>query len=222
MMFAAALFDLDGLLLDTEAVFHAVDLEVLTAHGADPEEARAAVDAMVGQDETACRAIRESRFPTLDFDAVNADCRVRIDAIFAKGIPVCRDVIRLLDALDAHGIPKAVATNSSKTQGWRKLGLGGLEPRFDVLIGYDMVAAAKPAPDIFVAAAEALGQSPAQCIAFEDSDTGALAARRAGCTVVQVPNLQRTPSAHADFAAETVWEGALAAGLNLDRAPVIR
>lgn len=211
--FDAVLFDLDGLLVDTEAVFHAVDLDLLTGQGVPPARAAAVLDEMIGQDEVTCRALIARSFPTLDLEALDRDRAHGIEAAFAKGIPLRPNVVALLDRLQAIDMPMAVATNSSHARALYKLQITGLAERFDVVVGFDMVPDPKPAPDVYRRAAQDLGRDPGRCVAFEDSDTGARAARAAGCFVVQVPNLQATDGRWADLVCPDVLSGAQQAGI---------
>lgn len=214
-MFSAILFDLDGLLIDSEAVFHRVEHELLVEVGVAPALATSIMAELLGRDEPTGRAIMEARLPDIDLGALDGERARRIKAASAQGFPIRPRVHDLLDALDHLGLPRAVATNSSNARAQQKLHSSGLRARVHAVIGHDDVSAPKPAPDVYLAAAEALGMSARDCLAFEDSEPGAEAARAAGCTVVQVPNLAPTQGRHAHHVAETVWDGAVMAGLRL-------
>jgi HAD superfamily hydrolase (TIGR01509 family) len=114
-------------------------------------------------------------------------------------------VADLLALLKAQAVPVAVATNSSTAGAWRKLRLAGIGDAFEVVIGFDAVPLAKPAPDVFLAAAAGLNVAPADCIAFEDSDPGVAAALAADMA------LPRQTGAH--HLAGSILDGARAAGL---------
>lgn len=218
-MYSAILFDLDGLLIDSEAIFHAVELDLLREAGASEEAARAALNDLIGRDEATGSALLAERFPEIDRAAMAGPRRTRIKAAMAQGIPVRPRVFDLLDALDALRLPRAVATNSSHAGALRKLSDAGLDRRVDAVVGHDMVARPKPDPDVYTEAARLLGVPPSACLAFEDSELGAQAAHAAGCTVVQVPNLAPSVGRYAHHVAETVWHGALSAGLRLPGGP---
>ncbi len=81
------------------------------------------------------------------------------------------------------------------------------------VVGYDAVARAKPAPDVFLEAADRLKVAPTRCVAFEDSDTGVAAALEAGMTVVQVPDMVPARSTRAHHLAPSLLDGARACGL---------
>lgn len=214
-MYSAILFDLDGLLIDSEAVFHKIEIALLTEAGVDADLARALLSELVGRDEKTGRAILSERLPTIDLAALNAERTRRVQAAAAHGFPIRPRVHDLLDALDALNMPRAVATNSSNASARRKLTASGLLGRVQAVVGHDDVARPKPAPDVYAGAARALGVPPETCLAFEDSDLGAQAAHAAGCTVVQVPNLVPTEGRHAHHVAQTVWHGAELAGIRL-------
>lgn len=214
-MFSAILFDLDGLLIDSEAVFHRVEFELLTEVGVAQSVARDVLSELLGRDEKTGRAIMRERLPDVDLDALDGERMRRIAVADAQGFPIRPRVHDLLDALDRLRLPRAVATNSSHARAEHKLRRSGLRDRVQAVIGHDNVARPKPAPDVYQAAARALGMAPEACLAFEDSEPGAQAASAAGCTVVQVPNLAPTEGRHAHHVAHTVWEGAEVAGLVL-------
>ena len=109
------------------------------------------------------------------------------------GVPQKAGLDALLHQLEVYGIPKAIATSSSRPDA--ALCLGRLADRFDAIVTGDEVERGKPAPDIFLLAAQRLALSPVHCLALEDSETGALAALAAGMSVILVPDLQPPSSA---------------------------
>ncbi|MBV8470365.1 MAG: HAD family hydrolase, partial [Burkholderiaceae bacterium] len=112
------------------------------------------------------------------------------DAIVAReGLVVKPGLRELLDWLDAHAIPRAVATSTRRSRALAKLERAGLWPRIQALVGGDEIARGKPAPDIFLRAAELLGVSTPSCIVLEDSEPGITAALAAGMTPIMVPDL---------------------------------
>ena len=118
-----------------------------------------------------------------------------MDEIIAEGgIPLKPGLAAFLAAVDALGLKKAVATSTARKRALYKLNLAGVPGTIETLAGGDEVARGKPAPDLFLLAAERLGVPPAECLAFDDSDPGVLAARAAGMRVVIIPD-QKRPSA---------------------------
>ena len=115
----------------------------------------------------------------------------QISARASAGIPLKPGVLALLGALQAQGLPCAVATSTRTEAAVQHLETAGLGGYFQAIIGGEQVLNGKPAPDIYVKAAKELGADPAKCAAFEDSDPGALAAIASGAVVVQVPDMKQ-------------------------------
>ncbi|OAI42132.1 hypothetical protein AYO41_01170 [Verrucomicrobia bacterium SCGC AG-212-E04] len=107
--------------------------------------------------------------------------------IEAHGIPHKTGLGTLLDALEARGLPKGVATSTRRE--WALRSLGALADRFEVLATGDEVPRGKPAPDIFLLCAERLQVAPPACLVLEDSEAGIHAAHAAGMRVIMVPDL---------------------------------
>ncbi|PCI05123.1 MAG: phosphatase [Hyphomicrobiales bacterium] len=184
----AVIFDMDGLLLDTERVY----LEGL-------RQTRAAFDLDLN-DELFFSLIGLDREKTeiklaagleehVDFDAFNKEWRQRTEVLFMQPIPIKPGVHDLLDRLQSLKMPYAIATATKTEKAQHHLTLTGLIDLFPIVIGGDQVENGKPAPDIYLKAAAALNIEPHLCAAFEDSDTGTRAAVAAGTRTVQVPDL---------------------------------
>lgn len=109
--------------------------------------------------------------------------------IHAGAIPLKPGVHALLDALDRHGLRRAVATSTRRSRALPKLEAVGLLVRMDGVVGGDEVARGKPAPDIFLAAAALLGAGVGGCLVIEDSNAGVRGALAAGARVMMVPDL---------------------------------
>lgn len=210
--YAAVIFDLDGLLIDTEATSVEVGIETLAAFGHQVE--RDFLLTMIGVDEDECAAILSAHLgEALDYHRFESSWREACRARHAKGIVQKSGADDLLRGLAAASIPRAIATNSRTEAGLRKLGQSRLDHHFDHVVGFDLVTAPKPAPDVYLEAAIRLGVDPANCLAFEDSDPGVAAALAAGMTVVQVPDLAPSRTNRAHFTAESLSRGAHLAGL---------
>lgn len=208
MTFAAAIFDLDGTLVDTERLAMAAGLETLRLAGVEATED--VFHRLVGVDDVTGTAILGRLFPGLDVPAYRTDWNRRFHAALDAGIPLKAFAVEVLTAIP---LPRAVATSSTRAQADRKLARTGLHVHFAAVVTYDDVTAPKPDPEPFLRAAERLGVDPTACVAFEDSETGARAARAAGMTVVQVPDVLPTRGEHAHHVARDLWEGARAVGL---------
>jgi len=213
--FRGALFDMDGLLLDSERACVVAFNETVQGFGLPP----------MPDVPLACIGLRSDGVRTkvsaalaerVEYDAFYAAWGQRISTAFAQGIPVKADVFALLGALKAQGTPCAVATSTRTASAEVQLQKAGLRGYFKAVIGGEQVANGKPAPDIYLMAAKALGLSAADCVAFEDSDPGTLAAIASGAALVQVPDV-KPPSAallaNGHLVAASVLTGARHVGL---------
>lgn len=210
--FDAVVFDLDGTLIDTESLCNDAGVEACARLGL-PVSA-AFFEGLAGiDDRTRVRLIEEHTGGTVDLAVFLAEWDRLCTERFQAGIPVKDGALALLDRLDAMGMPLALATSSRRGPAREKLDGSGLASRFRIVVTFDDVAAAKPAPDPYLLAAERLGVDPRRCLAFEDSDPGARSANAAGLTVVQVPDLHSTDGVHAHHVAATLLDGAAMAGL---------
>ena len=184
----AVVFDMDGLLVDTESVF-------LTAMSRAAAEA--GLDYPLAFHRTligTTHAVGERLFLDAyghDFDlaAFRARTFAVVDEIRREGLRLKAGVLELLDHLDALGLPSAIATSSGHATVEAHLGWSGIVPRFQAVIADGDYARSKPHPDPFLAAARALDVDPAACLALEDSHNGVRAAHAAGMMVVMVPDL---------------------------------
>jgi len=186
----AAIFDCDGLLADTETPDYDAWRTLYAEHGLtlDVRDWAALIGVAKGHDLADWhQALAASVGPAYDRDAVTA----RRQAHYARAMQTLAPmpgVVALLDALALEGIPAAVASNSER--GWveRVLGITGLAGRFAAIATADEVARPKPAPDVYLLAAQRLNIPPACCIAFEDSPRGLAAAHAAHMVTVAVPS----------------------------------
>lgn len=185
----AVIFDLDGLLFDTERVAdRALTLALADMGIAAPVDL---YEKMIGR--TICNTARVlyAEFGE-DFDADGAIARADryFDQFIAEnGIPQKPGVLELLDAIDQTGLKKAVASSSHREYVERKLTNSGIVTRFNAIISADEVSRGKPAPDLFLKAAELLQEEPADCLVLEDSIAGVKGADAAGMTVIMVPDI---------------------------------
>ena len=184
----AVVFDMDGLLVDTESMFRDVLMEVSRRRGAHlPFEV---FQRMVGLQHEASRAVAMAHFgDDFDYDAWDAEAWEMARAHTAVGVAVKEGVVELLDYLEEAGISRAVATSSGHPTVTRTLGPNGLLSRFQTIIAAGDYARGKPNPDPFLTAAARLGVDPAACLALEDSHNGVRAAHAAGMMTIMVPDL---------------------------------
>jgi beta-phosphoglucomutase-like phosphatase (HAD superfamily) len=184
----AVVFDMDGLLVDTEALIRDVYVELAQARGASmPEHV---FHRMIGLPNAASDAVARAHFgPHFPLEALHADVSARVYAACEVGVALKAGVVELLDHLDAAATPRAIATSSSHGAVQRTLGPSGILPRFDAVVAAGDYARGKPNPDPFLTAAARLATAPEHCLALEDSHNGVRAAHAAGMMTVMVPDL---------------------------------
>lgn len=210
----ALLFDMDGLLLDTERVVQAAFVEECARLGRVGDEVRDFFLALVGT-SGAEASDRAGRFlgTGVDMDAFNAAIETNFNTRMAQGVMLRPTVAEVIPALAAAGHAMAVVTSTRGDRARDHLDEAGLLGHFRFVLGGDEVPSPKPDPAPYRMAAERLGHAPGDALAFEDSDTGTTAAVQAGCTTVQIPDLRPAGQALPDLG-QHVSE-TLAAGLAL-------
>ncbi len=215
----ALVFDFDGLIIDTEwSEFVTVRAE-FEAHGVDLQldEWRHRVGRADNPHWSAW--LQEAAEGPVDVAAVRAR-RLEAHHALIRREEVRPGVVALLDEAAAAGVPTAVASSSPTTWVEPHLDRVGLLERFIIIRCRDHVARGKPAPDLYLAAAEALGVRPARSVALEDSHHGSTAARAAGFVCVVAPNeVTRVPEfPDADLVVDSLADVDLAAlGRLVDR-----
>jgi beta-phosphoglucomutase-like phosphatase (HAD superfamily) len=179
----AVIFDCDGVLVDSEAVYHEVELAVLAEMGL-PYDRHDFKARFMGMSDKAFYAALEADARTRLGRSVEADLRAQLRERFAAASDRLAAVPGATRAVDAVRQPKAVASSSTAAGLAFKLKLSGLWERFAPHIySADQVTHAKPAPDLFLLAARELGVAPARCLVIEDSVNGVRAAQAAGMRV---------------------------------------
>ncbi|NLL36883.1 MAG: HAD family phosphatase [Fretibacterium sp.] len=188
-MIDAVIFDMDGVMFDTETLNMRAWMEAGTLHGYVVTEEM--VHAHIGANVQFTRNLMEKHFgPEFDFDAVRADrIRIAFEDIKENGMPVKPGLVELLDWLRGRGFRTAMATSSERRFVDFYLERSGIRHPFDVIVTGDMVTRSKPEPDIFLKAAEELRTEPVRCMVLEDSYNGIRAARAAGTVPVMIPDL---------------------------------
>jgi len=183
----AVVFDMDGLMLDTEKLALEKWLEVSAEYRVEssPEFFRR----FIGKRSADSVALLAEAYG-IDFPAdlfLRKVGELMKEHVALQGAPHKQGLLEILDWLELNHIPKAVAT-STRLEGAQK-SLGDLLPRFHALVTGDQVLHGKPAPDIFLAAAERLRVPPSQCLALEDSEYGIRSAAAAGMLVIMIPDM---------------------------------
>jgi HAD superfamily hydrolase (TIGR01509 family) len=188
-VFTAAIFDMDGLLLDSERVIMQAWLcsaeeeqlplsgpDFLQVVGCGAQESRERLSKLLGG--------------VASFQRVSDRARAKLAAQPGVVFPLKPGALRLLGLLRARGVPCAVASSTFVAEVRYRLAKVEILDYFQALAGGDEVSRSKPDPQVYLLAADRLGVPPPRCLAFEDSDHGARAAHRAGLHVVMVPDLK--------------------------------
>lgn len=211
--YAAVLFDLDGTLVDTEALCNDTGVAACAALGIDVS--LAFFESLAGiHDAERARLIAAEAGRPIDQAAFYAEWdRLTYERMDQTGIPLKPGATALLTQLQAAGLPLALVTSSRRGPAHHKLKAAGLAAFFDRVVTVEDIPHPKPAPDAYRFAAAALGADPLACLVFEDSEPGATAGHAAGCTVVQIPDIHGTDGRHAHHVAPGLIEGARMAGL---------
>jgi HAD superfamily hydrolase (TIGR01509 family) len=185
----AVVFDMDGLMVDTEPLSRQAWAHVLQAYGYELEDEL--YRRMIGR-----RTEESVQFVLSAIDiSVTATELVRrkrevFDGIRAKGVPVMPGLMELQSAIARRGLPWAVATSSPRYHAELILAQLGLATACRAIAAGDEVERGKPAPDIYLLAAERLELPSSQCLALEDSEPGCRAAVAAGMVTVAVPGVE--------------------------------
>jgi len=184
----AVVFDMDGLILDTEPIYKRAWQSAAAELGYDLDDAFYA--RFVGRPNDDCERLLLERFgAAFPLDRFRARWRDLWDADAASnGIQSKPGLLGLLTMLDSLSLPFAIATSSEAGETDFCLRAAGLDRRFPVRVTRDQIAHGKPAPDIYLEAARRLHVPPEQCVALEDSEAGILSASRAGMVALLIPD----------------------------------
>ncbi len=193
-MISHVIFDCDGVLIDSEKLSMDVDIALLAENGINLTEAEihhrfvgTTFEAMVAELE------REYKRPLPPDLAARKD-GMMLD-LYRRDLKPVPGVIPMLKKL---ALPKSIGSNGPRERAMAALRMTGLEPFFgDRLTTYEDVKNGKPAPDIYLLAAQRAGFKPARCLVVEDSVTGAISALAAGCIVIGFTGVAHDPVAKA-------------------------
>ncbi|HKM56287.1 MAG TPA: HAD family phosphatase [Isosphaeraceae bacterium] len=183
----AVVFDLDGLMFDTEALYFRVSSEMVAARGKTftPEIMRA----MIGRRSVEAGYMLKTMTGLNEpLDVLLADVRQRFYAEMETAVHPTPGLFHLLDRLGHHGLPLAVATSSRRSYAAQLLGQHRLLDRFRFVLGSEDVAHGKPDPEIYLTAIERFDVPPRSVLVLEDSPAGVASGRAAGTYVVGVPH----------------------------------
>jgi HAD superfamily hydrolase (TIGR01509 family) len=181
---AGVIFDCDGVLVDSERITSRVWAGLLTEIGL-PTTTEQSLATYLGNSMARCLEIVTEQLGHAPPDSLLPRFHAAIKVALANEVTAVPGIAALLDALDAAGVPYAVASNGEQAKMQTTLGVTGLASRFEGRRFSSLdVGRPKPAPDVFLHAAQALGIAPAQAVVVEDSPLGVQGARAAGMTVI--------------------------------------
>jgi HAD superfamily hydrolase (TIGR01509 family) len=184
----AVVFDMDGLLLDTETVYQAAMIEAGQAFGI--AFTAATYRTMVGKTNPECAVmLREFHGPDFPVEAYFKRVWSDVEVLLEAEVRLKTGVMEILDYLDALGVPCAIATSNSREAVERYLGRFDLVKRFRAVVANADVTRHKPHPDPYLEAARRLNVHPTLCLALEDSHPGVRAAHAAGMMTIMVPDI---------------------------------
>lgn len=211
-MLQAIIFDMDGLLIDSESVWNSVREAMAAEAGQDwtTDDHRAVMG--VSTQEWVDYMINRLEL-TLSPQQVEDQVVTRMMASYQNGIPYFPGAVEAVH-LAAQHFPTALASGSHRTLIDTVTADAPLQGRFQVILSADEVGAGKPSPDVYLETAKRLGVKPEHCVCLEDSGNGILAGKRAGMKVIAVPDARFPPSAEklneADLILESLSDFSLA------------
>jgi len=182
-----AIFDMDGLLLDTERLYQRAEKEIAELMGFTPDPGF--TEAICGTSGQTAYNVITRFYPSADpvkfWDSVMDWMRKELK----RNVPKRPGADEILSYLQSQGIKMAVASSSGREMIENNMRHAGFEKYFEAIVSGSEVEHSKPAPDIFFEAAKRIGIPPEECYVFEDGVNGARAGIEAGCATVMIPDL---------------------------------
>ncbi len=211
----AIMFDMDGLLLDTERLIHECFGETRRHFGL-PESPQTILRCVGLRQEKTRDIISGSLGDVVGYDAFSLEYEARVVERLRGHVPEKHGATRLMQLLTGKGYTVGIATSTDTHEAHRLLENAGLLQYVVDIVGGDRVENHKPHPEVYQSLAARLGRTASQCVAFEDSEVGTRAAVASGAVTVQVPDLI-APSDEirmlGHFIAPDLLQGAVMAGL---------
>jgi HAD superfamily hydrolase (TIGR01509 family) len=191
----AVIFDLDGVLIDSEHVWDEARQRLAEERGVRWPEG-ASRDMMGMSSREWSRYMRDVVGIDDEPDEISAEVVRRLEAIYREKLPLVDGAVEAVERLAAHW-PLGLASSSNRELIDLVLELSGLDRYFRATVSSEEVPHGKPAPDVYLEAARRLGVDPGRAAAVEDSENGILAAKAAGMRMVALPNPRYPPAANA-------------------------
>jgi HAD superfamily hydrolase (TIGR01509 family) len=187
----AVIFDLDGVLVDSEQIWNGVKEQLVRETGGRWRDE--APHTMMGMSSPEWSVyLRDDLGVPMEAAAINREVVRRMDDGYRRALPLLPGASDAVRALAARW-PLALASSANRELIDLVLELAGFADAFRMTVSSEEVARGKPAPDVYLAAADGLGVDPARCVAIEDSSSGLRAAAAAGMKVIAIPNPHYAP-----------------------------
>ncbi len=184
----AVLFDMDGLMFDTERLADGMWIKTGAKHGFTITPSDVAL--LRGLNRERGKEVFLQHFGAdFPYDMLLDETIAEFTASLAVNVPLRPYIKELLAELKHRGIPAAIGSSTNRTLIEQNLRVAGVEEYFDAIVGGDEVTNSKPAPEVFLKCAAKLGVDPQDCIVLEDSYNGIRAGSSAGCKAIMVPDL---------------------------------
>lgn len=208
-MIKGAIFDMDGLLFDTEIIYQRIWKELAAENGVHLDSFF--TRRIAGTSGKAAAKVLEEYFHTDDTAPLTSECALRMKESTKKHIAIKPGVMEMIEYLGTKDVRMIVASGSFPEQIRQNLRVTGLGDQFDEIVSGTEVEYGKPRPDIFLRAAEKIGCKPKECLVFEDSLSGITAAHAAGMHPIWVPDVVEPAQTDAETFSEGVYGSLLEA-----------